>query len=523
MLVLQFLRFDKGVGELADNKRFVSYMYEYKNDEKLNNVGFARIEARNNQCKVFIHISLSEMDGKLLKAYMFYRKPTKSRFAYLGNILIQDGGGELKVKSDRNNVMNSDLDLEDMCGVIIYKDRQSFVACEWDGQPITNLLIDSIENLDLAGNRTVTVETENGKLKDILVEPHLEEPIRVVDYQGQVVEDSTMELDEMDSQLDEPNLQREEINPQFDKGNLDIIDTVGLIENIRTVGLIEDIETVESNKEDSYLMEASEICATTATISMEEQSQPSYNNAQMEWIATMAKNIQELFLTPGISQGAMNQGKESVHESADVGIQLQNSAAIQEDLYTNRDYYKDHAVVNQMKEYRNIGYEQQIRSESVGMECPEIECVEPTYESPQVGVGESSEESQLSEGLRKFECHPIAQNIFRRFPRVYPFEDNEIFDCVRIEPQDIGLLPIEAWVLGNNSFLLHGYYTYRHLIFGKIMSPNGFIYVLGVPGVYQSRERFMAHMFGFDYFKCVKLTEEKNGEFGYYYLPVQLG
>ena len=518
-------------------------MYEYKDDEKLNNIGFARIEARNNQCKVFIHISLPGMDGKLLKAYMFYRKPNKSRFAYLGNILIQDGGGELKVKSERNNVMNSDLALEDMCGVIIYNDRHSFVACEWDEQPITHLLIDSIENLDLAGNRTVTVETENGTLKELL-QSHMEEPIRVVDYQGQVVENADIEPKEKDLQL-------EEIYPKFEMNpKLEQIESkekeTGL-EIINTRGVIEEIETVISHKEDIGLMEAAEVLATTQTmdsptegnipksaqantlnqretnLQVEEQSQPAYTSAQMEWITNMAKNIQELFLTPGNSQGAMSQSKDSVHENADTGIQIQNSTEIQQELYTNRDYYKDHVVVNQINEYRNIPYEQQVRTENLGMECADIECVEPTYGSCGVGVEETNQEPQLSESSRKFECHPIAQNICRKFPRVYPFEDNEIFDCVRIEPQDIGLLPIQAWVLGNNSFLLHGYYTYRHLIFGKIMSPNGFIYVLGVPGIYQSRESFMARMFGFEYFKCVKLTEEKNGEFGYYYLPVQLG
>lgn len=502
-------------------------MYEYKNDEKLNNVGFARIEARNSQCKVFIHINMSGMDGKLLKAYMFYRRPTKSRFAYLGNVLIQEGLGELKVKSDRNNVLNSDLDLEDMCGVIIYKDRQSFVACEWDEQPITHTLIDSIENLDLAGNRAETAETENGKLKEVLVGSR-EQLVRIVDYQGQVI--------------DEIGHEREETN----RGA---------------------VETVDTNEAEAYLMEAAEVSITAeevedpikngienameqvvedvveqivqvpteqlpqenlsrqvgSDIPNETQNQPAYSNTQLEWITTMAKNIQELFSTPGVGQGELSQPRDSVHESAAVGIQLQNSSVNQQDLYTNRDYYKDHNVINQMYEYRNIPYEQQVGTKSLENDCFDIECVEPTYGISGIDMEEKNQPLQINECAGKFEYHPIAQNIIRRFPRVYPFEDNEISDCVRIEPQDIGLLPIEAWVLGNNSFLLHGYYTYRHLIFGKIMSPNGFVYIVGVPGIYHSRESFMARMFGFEYFKCVKLTEEKDGEFGYYYLPIQLG
>lgn len=493
-------------------------MYEYKNDEKLNNIGFARIEARNNQCKVFIHINMSGMDGKLLKAYMFYRRPTKSRFAYLGNVLIQEGLGELKVKSDRNNVMNSDLDLEDVCGVIIYKDRQSFVACEWDEQPITHTLIDSIENLDLAGNRAETAETENGKLKEVLVETR-EQPVRVVDYQGQVLEEIGQERDETNRQIVDTVETNESETYLMEAAEVSI--TEEAVEN-QIENAIEDVVTEIVQVPTEQLPEKNLLRQEGLDISNATQNQPSYSNTQLEWITNMAKNIQELFSTPAVGQGEMSQPRDSVHESAAVGIQLQNSSVNQEDLYTNLDYYKNHNVINQMYGYRNIPYEQKVSTKSFENECFDIECVEPTYGISGIDMEEANQTLQINECAAKFECHPIAQNIFRRFPRVYPFEDNEIFDCVRIEPQDIGLLPIEAWVLGNNSFLLHGYYTYRHLIFGKIMSPNGFVYVVGVPGIYHSRESFMARMFGFEHFKCAKLTEQKDGEFGYYYLPIQL-
>jgi hypothetical protein len=125
-------------------------------------------------------------------------------------------------------------------------------------------------------------------------------------------------------------------------------------------------------------------------------------------------------------------------------------------------------------------------------------------------------------GKQVFEEHPLAKRIYKSFPRMYPFEDNDVAWCVKIEPQDIGLFPMEAWVLGNNSFLLHGYYSYRHLIFAKINDRNGINYIIGVPGVYHNREKFMAKMFGFENFKCVKRKELRTGEFGYWYIPIVL-
>lgn len=110
--------------------------------------------------------------------------------------------------------------------------------------------------------------------------------------------------------------------------------------------------------------------------------------------------------------------------------------------------------------------------------------------------------------------------IFYQFPQMYPFEDDEMTDCVRIEPQDIGRLPMESWILANNSFLLHSYYSYRHLLLARRVHDSGFEYVLCAPGICQNREQFMAAMFGFSDFKPARNVKDKNGEFGYWYMPV---
>ncbi len=119
------------------------------------------------------------------------------------------------------------------------------------------------------------------------------------------------------------------------------------------------------------------------------------------------------------------------------------------------------------------------------------------------------------------ESSPGIENLFKSFPKMFPFADDSVIECVRIEPQDIGSLPMPLWVLGNNSFLLHSYYNYRHLILSKMKSPdNKIVYIIGVPGIYHNREKFMAKMFGFDEFKPVNRKEQLTGEFGYWYMTI---
>lgn len=111
----------------------------------------------------------------------------------------------------------------------------------------------------------------------------------------------------------------------------------------------------------------------------------------------------------------------------------------------------------------------------------------------------------------------------RQYPRVLAFDYDNGCEILSIKPQDIGLLPREMWVYGNNSFLLHGYYNYRHLILAKLNNPNGPCrYLLGVPGHYFSNEKYMASMFGFPRFVLAKRQPEEDGRFGYWYTDIRL-
>lgn len=66
----------------------------------------------------------------------------------------------------------------------------------------------------------------------------------------------------------------------------------------------------------------------------------------------------------------------------------------------------------------------------------------------------------------------------------------------------------------HNSFLLHGYYNYGHVIIDE----TGEEPRLGVPGNYYEREQMVAAMFGFPDFESAREGEKvSNGTFGYFY------
>ncbi len=68
----------------------------------------------------------------------------------------------------------------------------------------------------------------------------------------------------------------------------------------------------------------------------------------------------------------------------------------------------------------------------------------------------------------------------------------------------------------HNSFLLHGYYNYGHVVIDE----SGEGARLGVPGNYYKREQMVAEMFGFPDFVPARENERiVNGTFGYYFTP----
>lgn len=66
----------------------------------------------------------------------------------------------------------------------------------------------------------------------------------------------------------------------------------------------------------------------------------------------------------------------------------------------------------------------------------------------------------------------------------------------KITRAELSTLPRKFWSLANNSFLLHGYYNYNHLL---LVEEDGHIW-LGVPGIYDTREARAADLFGFPQF-----------------------
>jgi len=132
----------------------------------------------------------------------------------------------------------------------------------------------------------------------------------------------------------------------------------------------------------------------------------------------------------------------------------------------------------------------------------------------------SKKEETLSSNLEK---QSDWTTIFSKKNIIDAFSDDDYYDCVEVTPEDIKKLPLSDTNMYNNSFLMHGYYGYKHILFGKVQR-NGEknLYFIGIPGVYSNREKFMSSMFGFNNFKKSHRSDCRNPYFGYWYMEVYI-
>lgn len=105
------------------------------------------------------------------------------------------------------------------------------------------------------------------------------------------------------------------------------------------------------------------------------------------------------------------------------------------------------------------------------------------------------------------------------YPHIHPFRDSREF--LSVGPEDFVVLRERCYQMTHNSFLLHGYYNYRHLLLMRQEISGEVKYYIGVPGNFYEREKQVARMFGFESFEGTR-EPAWEGDFGYYLISVEL-
>lgn len=164
-----------------------------------------------------------------------------------------------------------------------------------------------------------------------------------------------------------------------------------------------------------------------------------------------------------------------------------------------------------------------VESEEEAQTEPEVEtvsCVMPQEKQQVVETEKEVPREVQSRKEQKLRIYPNKwQQLCAIYPIVHPFEDGRAY--LSIEPRDFVVLQERFQPLVENSFLLHSFYHYKHLLLGRRMRGRSAEYYLGVPGVFYEKEKAAAIYYGFESFESA-VTPATEGGFGYYMKRVQI-
>ena len=225
-------------------------------------------------------------------------------------------------------------------------------------------------------------------------------------------------------------------------------------------------------------------------------------------------------------------GQEAERKSAEMSGNVRESETVRRNAEDVSENEVEEAAVTSKpatpESAQSAGRQADLQQETAQMKAQQVRAMEAVQEllfrntNPQGTMPQNTKlQHTTPQNAKPQEEMPAFEKVFINRDFIDAFEDDYFYDCVEVTPELLKQLPIEDDAVVNNSFLVHGYYNFKHILFGKVCeNDNNTRYFIGVPGMYCNRERFMASMFGFSNFKKSHRSDYSNPYFGYWYQEI---
>ena len=442
--------------------RLISYIYAYEGGIKGKNTGFAKLETRGTSCRIQVSVRRVFAGGSPIGVYLLAGQEE----IRIGTLFVRGGNGEFRAVVNCENIEGSGCNMEECCGLTLHETDSAWRA-------YTTIWEDAVAHAAEVDLADVTAE----KVRE--QEAEKEEATRKLaeNVSGEVNSASVgkEKLDEASELTRSGEMESQDTSTETEKKEaVNINETDFGISQPQpekledsNLEIFEDTETMEAVPDISETSDhqEAEVVQETQTETPQESSQESTQEAQTE---TPQESSQESF------QEAQTEARRKASQESTREVRKEMPP----------DSPPDH--------------QEEFQSDSQNQKQPQ------------------------PDSSKEFPKEDPAESLWNRlraaYPKVTAFECADGCEILVIKPQDIGLLPRENWVYGNNSFLLHGYYNYRYLILARLgKSGERGRYILGVPGHYGNNEKYMAAMFGFDRFVRSTRQPPRDSRFGYWY------
>ena len=458
--------------------RLISYIYAYEGGIKGKNTGFAKLETRGTSCRIQVSVRRVFAGGSPIGVYLLAGQEE----IRIGTLFVRGGNGEFRAVVNCENIEGSGCNMEECCGLTLHETDSAWRAYTtiWEDAvahaaevELADVTAEKVREQEAEKEEATRKLAENvsGEVNSASVgKEKLDEASELTrsgemesqDTSTETEKNEAVNINETDFGISQPQPEK------LEDSNLEIF------EDTETMEAVPDISETSDHQEAEVVQEAQ-------TETPQESFQKSNQEAQTE---TPQESSQE-----STQEAQTETPQESSQESFQ---EAQTEARRKDSQESTREVRKE------MPPDSPPDHQEAFQSDSQNQKQPQ------------------------PDSSKEFSKEDPAESLWNRlraaYPKVTAFECADGCEILVIKPQDIGLLPRENWVYGNNSFLLHGYYNYRYLILARLGKPGERgRYILGVPGHYGNNEKYMAAMFGFDRFVRSTRQPPRDSRFGYWY------
>ena len=479
--------------------RMVTYLHLYDHNIKGRNIGFAKIEKQNGKCRIEIHMKNTGYSISPIPVYFYTQNQQSFHGILLGDMELARGNGDFKAILTDEDWAENGYSLENVKGIFIPISEEIMLVSQWDNAPF---------------------------VRDKFIEPP-------------TPTNTPSQADTHPQQINTKSIpfQKTENTQQHDspKNSISAANTAQNTENTHQHNDLLDSNSAEhteqntENAQQQHSLPASTPAEHTA-LNMEnaQQQHTLQDSSPSDNIAQNTENQQQHFHQAGTPQNSLKATEAAPRRRQAV---YRNPFALPRFPLWQQDFKQRQRLQGKAPNTSN----QSTKTDKISPETASYNAKIPpntanyNAKTPSNIAGHKTQTSHDTSGqaMDPSSTEPSPppdedwsmkwQMLLENYPVMTPFAGDEKTLCIRLDLKDLRLLPQKYWYLGNNSFLLHGFFNYRYLILGMTEKSGQKKWFLGIPGIFQNPERVMATLFGFPGFRNEKSASINTGEFGYWY------
>lgn len=438
---------------MADYQRILSYLYRYEKAEKKECFGFVKAEQKSGSLKLTIQIDDERLlQGMELKLCFYERQGESWQVWQLDTLITQEHKEEIHLTYPAA-MLPAGFRIKGQSGVLLYYQDAFYYGSVWIGEEIPAETLEPLRWHKIVNSaKDKSQMQENKSGKDIA---------------GKISEKQT---------------ETEKILP----------DKMSEKQKVSTRNITDEMLQEQQESEENILEEKGQI----NTESFEEKDFQKRAENKIENIKS-EENLPDSENDIAHSNNTNIEESVKIKEFSEDGIESKNKSELE--------------LKSELKTDSEIESKSELKTDAEMESKSELK-IDSEIE-PQIKI-EAETEPEATSVVDNFEKMWI--NAMKKNPSVDNIFNTAFYEGCRISTTDLAQFGEEASVLKSNQFLLKGYGRYHHILAGKVRYAGEERYCIGVPGIYENREKYMAEIYQFPVFLSLTENRMKTGSFGYW-------